>query len=377
MISYDTGGVARTGTQKARPNGYHLQQRTPDPQVRQPEIATVIHAGGIGSMGYAETLSETIREDARKIRKLTDKPFNLNFFAHDTPTNNPDVVESARERLRTFYSEAGLSEMPHDVSKPLFKFTEERLELVLEIKPSLVSFHFGLPGFDVIESLKEAGCRILCSATTTAEAIALEQSGVDIVVAQGWEAGGHRGSFDVNHEDHGVGTLALVPQIVDAVNIPVIAAGGIADGRGIAAAFMLGACGVQMGTAFLSCPEANVSDAHLEAIRNARDDDTRLTKAFSGRPARARKNNYIESIAAHRLPLPDFPTMYTLSDPLIEASDGALDFRFLLYGQAASLNRELPAVELVQTLVTEAQTLLQSGGRSWPKIAAQGAGTVV
>jgi nitronate monooxygenase len=229
---------------------------------------------------------------------------------------------------------------------------------LLDIKPPLVSFHFGLPESNAIELLKKAGCRILCSATTTAEAIALEQSGVDIVVAQGWEAGGHRGSFEVNHEDHGVGTMALVPQIVDAVNIPVVAAGGIADGRGIAAAFMLGACGVQMGTAFLSCPEANVSDVHLDAIQNARDDDTRLTKAFSGRPARARKNDYIESIAAHRLPLPDFPTMYTLSDPLREASDDRLDFRFLLYGQAAALNREMPAAELVLTLVTEAESLL-------------------
>ena len=321
-------------------------------------VAAVCNAGGIGSMGYSETPTETIREDAEKIRKLTDKPFNLNFFAHDTPVSKPDVVESARERLKPFYSEVGLSEIPRDVSKPLLTFTEERLELLLDIKPPLVSFHFGLPESTAIELLKEAGCRILCSATTTAEAIALEQSGVDIVVAQGWEAGGHRGSFDVNHEDHGVGTIALVPQIVDAVNIPVVAAGGIADGRGIAAAFMLGACGVQMGTAFLSCPEANVSDVHLDAIQNARDDDTRLTKAFSGRPARARRNDYIESIAGHRLPLPDFPTMYTLSDPLREASDDTLDFRFLLYGQAAALNREMPAAELVLTLVTETQNLL-------------------
>jgi nitronate monooxygenase len=321
-------------------------------------VAAVCNAGGIGSMGYSETPAETIREDAEQIRKLTDKPFNLNFFAHDTPAIKPDVVESARERLKPFYSEVGLSEIPRDVSKPLLTFTEEQLELLLDIKPPLVSFHFGLPESNAIELLKKAGCRILCSATTTAEAIALEQSGVDIVVAQGWEAGGHRGSFEVNHEDHGVGTMALVPQIVDAVNIPVVAAGGIADGRGIAAAFMLGACGVQMGTAFLSCPEANVSDVHLDAIQNARDDDTRLTKAFSGRPARARKNDYIESIAAHRLPLPDFPTMYTLSDPLREASDDRLDFRFLLYGQAAALNREMPAAELVLTLVTEAESLL-------------------
>jgi nitronate monooxygenase len=230
--------------------------------------------------------------------------------------------------------------------------------MLLEVKPPLVSFHFGLPGSEVIESLKAAGCRILCSATTTAEAVTLEQSGVDSVIAQGWEAGGHRGSFAVNHEDHGVGSLALVPQIVDAVDIPVIAAGGIADGRGIAAAFMLGACGVQMGTAFLSCPETNIDPVHLEAIRNAKDDDTRLTKAFSGRPARARLNNYSESIAAQRLPLPDFPTMYTLSDPLREASDDVLDYRFLLYGQAAALNREMPAAELVRTLVAEAQALL-------------------
>ncbi len=321
-------------------------------------VAAVSNAGGIGSMGYSKTSTEQIRDDVEKIRKLTDKPFNLNFFAHDTPANKPDVIESTRERLKPFYSEVGLKEIPQNVSKPLLTFTEERLELLLEIKPLLVSFHFGLPGFDAIKSLKKAGSRILCSATTTAEAIALEQSGVDIVVAQGWEAGGHRGSFDVNHEDHGVGTLALVPQIVDAVKIPVVAAGGIADGRGIAAAFMLGACGVQMGTAFLSCPEVNVSDAHLEAIRISRDDDTRLTKAFSGRPARARQNNYIESMAAHRLPLPDFPTMYALSDPLREASNDTLDYRFLLYGQAAALNREMPAAELVQTLVTEAQNLL-------------------
>jgi nitronate monooxygenase len=321
-------------------------------------VAAVSNAGGIGSMGYSKTSTEQIRDDVEKIRKLTDKPFNLNFFAHDTPANKPDVIESTRERLKPFYSEVGLKEIPQNVSKPLLTFTEERLELLLEIKPLLVSFHFGLPGFDAIKSLKKAGSRILCSATTTAEAIALEQSGVDIVVAQGWEAGGHRGSFDVNHEDHGVGTLALVPQIVDAVRIPVVAAGGIADGRGIAAAFMLGACGVQMGTAFLSCPEANVSDAHLEAIRNSRDDDTRLTKAFSGRPARARQNNYIESMAARRLPLPDFPTMYALSDPLREASNDTLDYRFLLYGQAAALNREMPAAELVRTLVTEAQNLL-------------------
>ena len=321
-------------------------------------VAAVSNSGGIGSMGYAETPLERIREDAKEIRKLTDKPFNLNFFAHDTPRNRPAVIASTQERIKQFYSQAGLVDIPQDVSKPLLTFTEAKLELLLEIKPALVSFHFGLPRAEAIKALKSAGCRILCSATTVAEANVLEQSGVDIIVAQGWEAGGHRGSFEVTDEDHGVGTMALVPQIVDAVNLPVVAAGGIADGRGIAAAFMLGACGVQIGTAFLSCPEANIGDDHRKALQNATDDDTRLTKAFSGRPARARKNDYIDSMAAHRLPLPDFPTMYSLSNPLRESSNDTQDFRFLLYGQAAALNREMPAATLVQTLVKEAQDLI-------------------
>jgi nitronate monooxygenase len=323
------------------------------------ELVTAVSiSGGIGSMGYAETPLESIRQDAKQIRELTDKPFNLNFFAHHTPRNKADVIGSTQERIKPFYSQAGLKDIPQDVSKPLLTFTEEKLELLLEIKPVLVSFHFGLPRVEAIKALKQAGCRILCSATTVAEAIALEQSGVDIIVAQGWEAGGHRGSFEVNHEDHGIGTMALVPQIVDAVNLPVVAAGGIADGRGIAAAFMLGASGVQIGTAFLSCPETNISEDHRKAVRNATDDDTRLTRAFSGRPARARKNDYIESMAAHRLPLPDFPTMYALSNPLRESSNDSMDFRFLLYGQAAALNREMPAAKLMQTLVQEAQDLI-------------------
>ena len=152
--------------------------------------------------------------------------------------------------------------------------------------------------------------------------------------------------------------MALVPQVVDAVDVPVIAAGGIADGRGIAASFKLGASGVQMGTAFLSCPETNVSAAHRQALRDATDDDTRLTRAFSGRPARARKNDYSEAMAAERRELPAFPTLYALSGPLIDASDESLDYRFLLYGQAAALNREMPAAELVGRLVSEAAELL-------------------
>jgi nitronate monooxygenase len=321
-------------------------------------VVTVCNAGGIGSMGYAETADAQIREDAASIRKLTDRPFNLNFFAHQAPVVKPDVIGATRERLAPFYSEAGIAEIPTEVSEPTFLFTQERLELLLEIKPPIVSFHFGLPDGDAVSALQAAGCRVLCSATTVDEAVELQESGVDAVIAQGWEAGGHRGSFEVKHEDHGIGTLALVPQVVDAVEVPVIAAGGIADGRGIAAAFMLGASGVQFGTAFLSCPETNVSDEHLQALRSATADDTRLTRAFSGRPARARKNRYIEYMAGTRDPVPDFPTMYALSEPLRLSSNEQRDYRFLLYGQAAALNREIPAAELVQALVQQARALL-------------------
>ena len=156
--------------------------------------------------------------------------------------------------------------------------------------------------------------------------------------------------------------MALVPQVVDVVDVPVIAAGGIADGRGIAAAFALGASGVQMGTAFLSCPEAQISESHRAALRDASDQDTRLTRAFSGRPARARNNSYIEAMAEHREPLPEYPSMYGFSEPLrqVSAGGGNQEFHFLLYGQGAALNRELPAAELIHTLVEETRSVLGS-----------------
>jgi nitronate monooxygenase len=162
-------------------------------------------------MGYAETSADVIGEDVAKLRLLTDRPFNLNFFAHRSPVNDPVVVDATRRRLEPFYNNAGLSRVPEDLSKPLMTFTEEKLALLLEVKPSVVSFHFGLPDRQTLDALKAVGCRILCTATTTAEAVELDRARVDVIIAQGWEAGGHRGSFSVNHEDHGVGTMALVP----------------------------------------------------------------------------------------------------------------------------------------------------------------------
>ncbi len=322
--------------------------------------AAVSNAGAMGSIGCATLSADDLRATADQLRAATNRPFNLNFFAHDPPQPDPETDARTRARLAPFYEELGLGEVPA-ASHPRFAtFGPEVLSALLEIAPPVVSFHFGLPGREALEALHGAGCRILCSATTVAEAKALEASGIDAIIAQGWEAGGHRGTFDTSFEDFGVGTMALVPQVVDAVDLPVIAAGGIADGRGIAAAFALGAAGVQMGTAFLSCNETNISEAHRSALDQASDQDTRLTRAFSGRPARARTNRYIEAMAERREPLPAFPAMYAFSGPLEQESTarGMPDFQFLLYGQAAALNRKLPAGELVRTLVKEAQERL-------------------
>ena len=330
-----------------------------------PALATAVsNAGGLGGLGCSFLSTDELRATAETLRAGTNRPFNLNFFAHPEPREDPERDARTRERVAPFYQELDLGEPPARGEAPWDSFTAAKLSVLLEVRPAVVSFHFGLPPLEMVRALQEAGSRILCSATTVAEARQLEAAGIDAVIAQGWEAGGHRGTFETSYEDFGVGTLALVPQVVDAVSLPVIAAGGIADGRGIAAAFALGASGVQMGTAFLACPEANVSDRDRAALRQARDDDTRLTRAFSGRPARARKSRYIEAMAAERAPLAAFPTMYSFSDPLRAAGEAADsdDFQFLLYGQAAALNRELPAAELVERLVEETRSVLKRQG---------------
>lgn len=321
----------------------------------------VSNAGGLGSLGCAAMSVDQLVTTAGKLRAITERPFNLNFFAHAEPQQTPEIDTRIQAQLAVTYQERGISGPLQNAAAAYDSFNDETLSALLKIKPKVVSFHFGLPAAEMLAALSDAGCIILCSATTVAEAEILAKNGVDAIIAQGWEAGGHRGTFDISFEDFGIGTMALVPQIVDAVNLPVIAAGGIADARGIAAAFNLGASGVQMGSAFLSCPEASISDAHRAAIRNASDDDTRLTRAFSGRPARAKNSNYIEAMAANRNPLPDFPLMYNFSRPLMQSSTDNDDseFNFLLYGQAAALNSEMPAAELVSKLIEEALVLLQ------------------
>jgi nitronate monooxygenase len=328
----------------------------------------VSNAGGLGGLGCSFMSDEEIRDRVGEIRSGTEHPFNLNFFAHPAPKASSEVDARARELVAPFYEELGIHSTPERGDALCDPFDESRLALLIELRVKVVSFHFGLPAAGMVRALRDAGSIVLCTATTVAEARWLADQGIDAIVAQGWEAGGHRGTFDVSFEDFGIGTMALVPQIVDAVDVPVIAAGGMADGRGIAAALALGASGVQLGTAFLSCLEANIGAAYRSALRAAGDDDTRLTRAFSGRPARAMNNRYIEAMGEHRTTLPDFPTMYGFSEPLEQAArdGGKSGFEFFLWGQGAGLNRELPAAQLVEKLVAETQDALRCicGARS-------------
>jgi nitronate monooxygenase len=315
--------------------------------------AAVSNAGALGSIGSAGLTPAMVREQVATLRQTTNHPFNLNFFVHTRPRTDPEATARVRAKLAPYFDEFGLGRVP-EPKEPFATFDQERLDLVLDLRPRVVSFHFGLPDSSAVRRIKEAGCILLSSATTVAEARWLEANGADIVIAQGFEAGGHRGSFSGSPGAGMVGTMALVPQIVDAVRVPVIAAGGIADGRGIAAAFALGASGVQIGTAFLSCPEATVSPLHRAQLKAAADDGTELTRAFTGRPARAMRNRFVIEMADTE-PL-DFPLQASLVGPLwqIPNEEARAAFTPFWAGQAAPLVRDLPAGQLVEELVAEA-----------------------
>jgi len=324
-----------------------------------PALASAVsNAGGLGSLGCGEKPSDTVRQQVEEIRARTNRSFNLNFFIIGTTKNDPTVFDRARERLKPWYDDLGLGDPPSEVPESGHGFSQEQLELILSVRPKVVSFHFGYPEERSVEAMKSAGIVLLSSATSVAEARALEAAGMDAIIAQGWEAGGHRGSHVPTAPSDGVGTMALVPQIVDAVSVPVIAAGGIGDGRGIAAALALGASGVQMGTAFLSCPESATEPARRERLRHATDRDTIVTDAFSGRSARTRRSRYAEEMECSRQALPPFPLMYALSGPIRNAANDD-DACFFLYGQAAALSKEIAASDLVDQLVQDAKEVMQ------------------
>ncbi len=321
--------------------------------------AAVSNAGGLGSLGCAAQSADQVRADVAALRDGTNHAFNLNFFVHDAPVPDAESEAAMRHRLAPYYKELELGEAP--AARSIFPiFGEEMLAVVTELSPKVASFHFGLPERAMIDALKQAGAVILASATTVREAIALEAGGADAIIAQGVEAGGHRGTFLGDVESGTVGTFALVPQVVDAVNLPVIAAGGVADGRGIAAAFALGASGVQIGTAFLACPETQMHPVHRELLLQTRGEDTQVTRTISGRPARAIVNRYITEMNKSGDEPLAFPLQYSLSGPLNAASrkKDSSDLMVMWAGQGAALAEVLPAGELLGKLARDAQAVL-------------------
>ncbi|MER8500608.1 nitronate monooxygenase [Mesorhizobium sp. M0204] len=324
--------------------------------VTTPELAAAVsNAGALGSLGCGILPAAAIREQLTATQHATNRPVNVNFFAHPAPARDDAAAQTMRDRLRGCYEEVGLGPVP-EPGEPFPTFDRERLEIVLELRPKVVSFHFGLPDTAIVQQLKAAGCTVLCSATTVSEARQLEAGGVDAIIAQGYEAGGHRGTFTGDPAIGTAGTMAFVPQIVDAVRVPVIAAGGIFDGRGIAASFALGASGVQIGTAFLACPEANVQPVYRAALRSANDESTSVTRCFTGRPARVVRNRFVMEMAGEEDAALAFPLQASLVMPLSMAKDESkrADFLPIWAGQGVAKLRQMPAAALVEKLVTEA-----------------------
>jgi nitronate monooxygenase len=312
-------------------------------------------SGGLGSLPCALLSLEQARGELDTIRRQTSRPINVNFFCHKLPRVDPAREVMWRRRLGAYFAELGLdSNAPFPIANRA-PFDDEMCDLVIEFHPEVVSFHFGLPDKNLLARVGEAGARIISSATSVDEARWLEDQGCDAIVAQGYEAGGHRGIFLAEDVSTQVGTMALVPQVVDAVKVPVIAAGGIADARGVVAAFALGASAVQIGTASLLCTEAKTSPAYRQALRSAKDNETALTNVFTGRPARGIVNRLVREIGPMSDVAPDFPLAAAALAPLRSKSEmaGSADFSPLWAGQAVRLTRELPAAELTKQLAAE------------------------
>lgn len=304
-----------------------------------------IEGGAVGSLPCAMLTPDEARAQADEVRARAAGPLNLNFFCHVMP----DAVDDSawRALLRPYYAELGIDE-PEGGAPARQPFDAAMCAIVDDVRPELVSFHFGLPEPALLERVKATGARIIGNATTVAEARALTAQGVDAIIAQGWEAGGHAGRFLGGPPEEQMGLIALVPQVADATGLPVIAAGGVGDARGIAAALSLGAAAVQIGTAYLHCPESLIAPAHRDGLSGEAAEHSRFTNLYSGALARGLPSRLTEELGAVRPEAPPFPL----------ASVAPLGFRPMWAGQAARLGKAEPARALTERLGREALALL-------------------
>ncbi|WP_448207895.1 NAD(P)H-dependent flavin oxidoreductase [Azospirillum sp. sgz302134] len=324
-------------------------------------VAAVSEAGGLGFIGAAYLTPAQIAERAQAVRARTAKPFGINLFAPSPAPEPPADLTPALERVAACHAELGLpAPTPPTLAADSFA---EQVAVALDSGAASISFTMGIPPAEVLAAIKARGMLLMGTATTVDEAVALERAGMEAIIAQGAEAGGHRGTFanNLGAVDSGaglVGTMALVPQVADAVRLPVVASGGIMDGRGIAAALALGACAVQMGTAFLTCNEAGVSDAYKQALLKAGEHETRITRAFSGRPARGVVNRFMDAVSGEAI-LP-FPYQNALTRPMrtAAAQQGRAEFLSLWAGQGLRMANRQPAAALVDRLVAETDAVI-------------------
>ena len=311
-------------------------------------------AGGLGSLPCAMLGLDALRRELVAIRAQTTKPFNVNFFCHTQPAPSIERESAWRTALSPYFAEYGIDSNAVPAGAPRLPFSHEVADVLEPFEPPVVSFHFGLPSEDLLARVRGWGAKILSSATTVEEARWLEARGVDAVIAQGIEAGGHRAMFLSEDLDTQMGTFALVPQIVQSVRVPVVAAGGIADSKGVAAALALGAAGVQIGTAYLLCPEATTSTVHRAALKDNAAGTTAITNIFTGRPARGIVNRIMRELGPISAAAPAFPLAALAMAPLRARAEGlgSGEFSPLWAGQNTSGCKELSAVSLTRELAS-------------------------
>ncbi len=322
-------------------------------------VAAVSNAGGLGSLGAGYMLPEDMRSAIKKIRELTDKPFSVNLFVpqphHATEQQIEKmklIVEKSSDELHFHLS---------DIKPPYLPSFDEQFAIIIEEKVPVFSFTFGIPDDNYLNELKKNKMISIGTATTLTEAKLLEEKGIDLIVAQGCESGGHRGTFLSTVENALISNFALIPQLVDNIKIPIIASGGIMDARGIVAALVLGASGGQMGTAFLSCPESAAHHLYKQALLNTKQDNTTLTRTFSGKYCRMIKNTFINRMESHSTELLAYPIQNAVTAPMRKeaARQNQVELLSLLAGQAAYLSKGIPAKQLINELNNDVITLLK------------------
>jgi nitronate monooxygenase len=324
-------------------------------------VGAVSNAGGLGMIGAGYMKPEQIRELIRKVKQLTTKTFGINLFVPNEFDANEEKIHQAQALLRPFCQSLSIQETEPNIPtiKQSFKNFQEQLDVIIEEQVPVLSFTFGIPSEEAIKKLKEQGILLIGTATTVEEAILNEKCGMDLVTVQGSEAGGHRGTFNGNEDGSLVGLISLIPQVVDQVKIPVIAAGGIMDGRGLSASFCLGAEAVQMGTAFLTCHESGTNPTYKDALLKATEEQTVLTRAFSGKWARGIKNEFINRMKESEKQLPSFPIQNSLTRQMRSAASiqNNPEFMSLWSGQSPRLAKKQTVRELMINIISEVEII--------------------